>query len=158
MVGINSGWSLWFVVCVCVVWSWVVSICFTTPRNIAHQPPVSMGFSRQAYRNGLPCPPPGDLPDLGIKPRSPMSPALPGGLFNCRATRKPPYGSLDALNRDTDILFWIYCLQCTRNFKFYHHLNFQVSVLRYHKNTWSSKRLGRDPSKWICEDQEIEPC
>ena len=78
--------------------------------------------------------------------------------LNCWATRKPPYGSLDALNRNTVILFWIYCLQCTWNFKFYHHLNFQVSVLRYHKNTWSSKWLGRDPSKWICEDQEIGPC
>ena len=34
-------------------------------------PPLSMGFSRQEYCSGLPCPPPGDLPNLGIEPRSP---------------------------------------------------------------------------------------
>ena len=36
-----------------------------TPWTIAHQTPVSMGFSRQEYWNGLLCPPPGDLPDWG---------------------------------------------------------------------------------------------
>ena len=44
---------------------------FVTPRTIAHQAPPSMGFSRQEYWSGLPFPSPGDLPDLGIKPRSP---------------------------------------------------------------------------------------
>ena len=39
-----------------------------------------MGFSRQEYWSGLPFPPPGDLPDLGIKPMSLMSPALAGGF------------------------------------------------------------------------------
>ena len=38
---------------------------------ITHQVPLSMGFSKQEYWSGLPCPPPGDLPDLGIEPRSP---------------------------------------------------------------------------------------
>ena len=37
----------------------------------AHQAPLSMGFSRQEYWGGLPFPSPGDLPDSGIKPRSP---------------------------------------------------------------------------------------
>ena len=36
---------------------------FATPWTIAHQAPLSMGFSRQEYWSGLPCPPPGDLPD-----------------------------------------------------------------------------------------------
>jgi len=35
-----------------------------------------MGFSRQEYWNRLPCPPPGDLPNPGIEPKSPVSPAL----------------------------------------------------------------------------------
>ena len=35
-----------------------------------------MGFSRQEYWSGLPFPPPGDLPDQGIEPTSPLSPAL----------------------------------------------------------------------------------
>ena len=42
-----------------------------TPWTVAHQAPLSMGFSRQKYQNGLPFPSPGDLPDLGIEPRSP---------------------------------------------------------------------------------------
>ena len=44
---------------------------FGTPWTIAHQPPPSMGFSRQEYWSGLPFPSSGDLPDLGIEPRSP---------------------------------------------------------------------------------------
>ena len=40
------------------------------------QAPLSMGFSRQEYCSGLPCPPPGDLPDPGIEPMSPVAPAL----------------------------------------------------------------------------------
>ena len=39
-----------------------------TPWTVARQPPLSMGFSRQAYWNGLPCPPPGDLPTQGLNP------------------------------------------------------------------------------------------
>ena len=41
-----------------------------TPWTIACQGPLSMGFSRQEYWNGLPCPPPGNLPDPGIEPVS----------------------------------------------------------------------------------------
>ena len=44
---------------------------FATPWTIAHQAPVSMGFSRQEYWSALPFPSPGDLPNPGIKPRSP---------------------------------------------------------------------------------------
>ena len=42
-----------------------------TPWTVAHQAPLSMGFSRQEYWSGLPFPSPGDLPEPGIKPRSP---------------------------------------------------------------------------------------
>ena len=59
---------------------------FVTPRTVAHRAPLSMGFSRQEYWSGLPCPPPGDLPHPGIKPTSLLSPALAGGLFTTRAT------------------------------------------------------------------------
>ena len=44
--------------------------------SVAHQTPLSMGFSRQEYWNRLPFPSPGDLPSLGIKPASAVSPAL----------------------------------------------------------------------------------
>ena len=42
-----------------------------TPWTVAHQAPPSMGFSRQEYWSGLPFPSPVDLPDPGIKPKSP---------------------------------------------------------------------------------------
>ena len=44
---------------------------FVTPWTVAHEFPLSMGFSRQEYWSGLPCPPPGNLPDPGIEPKSP---------------------------------------------------------------------------------------
>ena len=44
---------------------------FATLWTVAHQAPPSMGFSRQEYWSGLPFPSPGDLPNPGIKPRSP---------------------------------------------------------------------------------------
>ena len=46
-----------------------------TLQTSAHQAPLSMGFFRQKYWSGLPCPPPGDLPNTGIEPASLMSPA-----------------------------------------------------------------------------------
>ena len=44
---------------------------FATPWAVASQAPPSMGFSRQKYWSGLPCPPPGDLPNPGIEPTLP---------------------------------------------------------------------------------------
>ena len=49
----------------------VVSNSFVTPWTAACQAPLSMEFSRQEYWSGLPFPPPGDLPNPGIKPVSP---------------------------------------------------------------------------------------
>ena len=49
---------------------------FETPWTVAHQALLSLGFSRQEFWSGLLCPPPGDLPDPGIEPTSPVSPAL----------------------------------------------------------------------------------
>ena len=42
-----------------------------TPWTVAHQAPLSMGFSRQEYRGGMPFPSPRDRPDPGIELRSP---------------------------------------------------------------------------------------
>ena len=47
---------------------------FATPWAVAEQAPLSMGFSRQEYRSGLPCPPPGDFLTQGSN----------GGLLHCR--------------------------------------------------------------------------
>ena len=44
---------------------------FATPWTVTHQAPLYMGFTSQKYWSGLPFPPPGDLPNPGIKPTSP---------------------------------------------------------------------------------------
>ena len=49
--------------------------------TVARQGPLSIGFSRQEFWSGFPCPPPGGLPDRGIEPTSLMSLALASGLF-----------------------------------------------------------------------------
>ena len=59
---------------------------FATPWTAAHQTPLSMGFSRQEYWSGLPFPSPGDLPDPGIKPRSPT---LQADALTSEAPGKP---------------------------------------------------------------------
>ena len=41
---------------------------FETQWTVACQAPLSMGFFRQEYWSGLPCPPPGNLPDPGMEP------------------------------------------------------------------------------------------
>ena len=64
---------------------------FATPWAIAHQAPVSLGFSRQEYWSGLPLPSPGDIPNPGIKPASLMSPALAGRFFTTSATWEAPF-------------------------------------------------------------------
>ena len=52
-----------------------VQLC-ATPWIVARQSPLSMGFSKQEYQSGVPCPPPGDLSDPGTEPMSPAAPAL----------------------------------------------------------------------------------
>ena len=61
---------------------------FATLWSIACQAPLSMGFSRQEYWSGLPCPPPGDMLIPGIEPTSVVSPALAGEFFTTSATQE----------------------------------------------------------------------
>ena len=56
---------------VCCAYSLSCVRLFATPWAVACQAPLSMGFSRKEYWSGLPCPPPGDLPNPGVEPRSP---------------------------------------------------------------------------------------
>ena len=62
---------------------------FATLWIVDCQAPLSMGFSRQEKWSGLPCPPPGDLPDPGIEPASLGSLALAGRFFTPSTTWKP---------------------------------------------------------------------
>ena len=66
----------------------VDQLCLTLcdPWTVTCQAPVSMGFPRQKYWSGLPFPTPGDLPNLGIKPKSP---ALVGRFFSTMPPGKP---------------------------------------------------------------------
>ena len=59
---------------------------FGTPWVVARQTPLSMGFPRQEYWSGLPCPPPWDLPDPGMEFGCP---ALAGGFFTLEPPGKP---------------------------------------------------------------------
>ena len=86
---------IYMYVCVCVC----VCVCalshvwfFVTPWTIAHQPPLSMGFLKQEYWSGLPFPPPGDYPNPGMEPKSPVSLALAGRFFTTAPSGKPQRG------------------------------------------------------------------
>ena len=72
-------------VCVCVCCAMLSHfshvLLFVTLWTVARQVPLSMGFSRQEFWSGLPCPPPGDLPKPGIKPASLTSPTLARRFF-----------------------------------------------------------------------------
>ena len=59
----------YFALFVCLVAQLCPTLC--DPWTVARQPPLSVGFSRQEYWSGLPCPPPGNPPHPGIIPRSP---------------------------------------------------------------------------------------
>ena len=73
--------------CMCVCISISVVSDSATEWTVAHQAPLSMGSSRQECWSGLPCPSPGDLPDPGIKPRSP---ALQADSLPFESSGKPP--------------------------------------------------------------------
>ena len=64
-------------------------LLFVTLWTVARQASLSIGFFRQEYWSGLPCPPPGDLPDPWIEPASLMSPALAGEFFTIEPPGKP---------------------------------------------------------------------
>ena len=61
---------------------------FMTAWTVAHQALLSMGFHRQKYWSGLPFPSPGDLPDTGIEPASPVSRALQANTLPFEPLRK----------------------------------------------------------------------
>ena len=70
----RTNWYRWiiniqYLVCLLYVLSCVR--LFSTPWTVAYQAPLSMGIPRQEYWSGLLCPPPVDLPNPEIKPRSP---------------------------------------------------------------------------------------
>ena len=66
---------------------------FVPPWTVAPQAPLSTGFFTQEYWSGLSCPPPGDLPDPGIKPASPVAPGLRRILYHWATGAAPKPGT-----------------------------------------------------------------
>ena len=93
-----------------------VQLCATL-WTVAYKASLSMGFFRQEYWRGLPFPPPGDLPNPGIKPAPLMSPALASKFFTTSATWETP--SL----HDSYIYLKIW-LSFKSSLNWWHHLRF----------------------------------
>ena len=73
-------------VCVCVCACAQLCLTLCDPMDCSLQAPLSMGFSRQEYWNGLPFPTSGNFPKPGIKPTSLVPPAWVGGFFTTTTT------------------------------------------------------------------------
>ena len=90
-----------------ILWKWKLPShvqLFATQWTVARQAPLFMEFPRQEYWSGLPFPSPGDPPNPGIEPMSPVSPPLAGRFF----TTKPPGKSLRQMNRSkTSVITYI---------------------------------------------------
>ena len=84
------------------------------PMDCLHQSYLSMGFSRQEHWSGLPCAPPGDLPNPGIKP---ASPAVAGRFFTQWAIREASHVSCTYLF--SRYLLNANCFTCIVLFKSY---------------------------------------
>ena len=91
---------LCFPVCLCVK---LPQSCPTLwdPWTLAHQTPLSMGFSRQEYWSGLLCPLAGDLPNPGTEPKCLLSPALAGRF----STTGPTWEALTSQQRTQNTSF-----------------------------------------------------
>ena len=76
-------------------WWRVTQLCpsLCDPMEYSPQAPLSLGFSKQEHWSGLPCPPPGNLPNPEMEPASLASPALAGGLFTTGATWQAQKGT-----------------------------------------------------------------
>ena len=84
--------------------------------TVAHQAPLSMAFSRQEYWSGLPHPSPGDLPNPGIEPEPPMSPALQADSLPLSHGESP----LDFIYDIWDI--WFFSWKTIDNYPYFSHL------------------------------------
>ena len=95
-----SNLTVWCHACVLSLFSRVQ--LFAMPWTIIHQAPLSMGFSRQEDWSGLPFPPPGDLLDPGIKPKSFQLCLTLCDSMDCRPPGSSGHGTLQAR-----ILEWV---------------------------------------------------
>ena len=107
---------------ICLCACLVIQLC----PAVAPQAPLSMGFPRQEYWSQLPFPPPGNLPNTGIKSTLPVSPALAGRFFNT----EPPGKSRKYMHT----LKWIWL-----------HFSGHLSIMKNDPEKWSSVSHGCYP-------------
>ena len=92
--------------------------CFATTWTVACQAPLSIGFSRQEYWIELPCPPPEDLPNPGIKPIPLKSRTDRWVLYHCTPGKhswKNKYNHFPGLSSSTRVILSpIFCLNLTK--------------------------------------------
>ena len=86
---------------------------FTTPWTVVCQAPLSMGFSRQEYWSGSPCPSSGDLPHPEMEPKSLTPPTLAGGFF----TTSPTWEAYFAFIKSADFKTQLLCTKKEKLFK-----------------------------------------
>ena len=129
--------------CISHVW------LFATPWTVVLQAPLAMGVSRQEYWSGLPFPFPGDLPDPGIKPSTPTSPALQADSLPLSHQGSPIFHCMFVVPSINVQLFY-----CQLAFEFFPHLLplelsflrsgtvFLVSLCSQCLATWSAQNWG----------------
>ena len=88
---------------VCVVSHFSRVWLFVTPWTVAHQAPLSRGFSRQEYWTGLLCPPPGNFPDPGVELNISYSPTLACRFLTTSASWEALLMGLQVNNSDNGI-------------------------------------------------------
>ena len=121
---------------------WVMSDSFVTSWTVAHQATMPMGFPRQEYWSKLPFPSQGHLPNPGIKPISPMPPALAGRFFTTESLGKPISKAVLCAQSCLTLCNPIYCSPLVSSA----HGNFQARILKWVAN--SSSRGSSWPRDW----------
>ena len=102
----NNIWSQKGPLYACLVALAVSDSLWPSLWTAARQAPLSTGFSRQEYWSGLPCLPPGNLPDPGIETASLTSPALTSRFFTTSTTWEAPEGPLLGNYISIERLLW----------------------------------------------------
>ena len=109
-----------------------------SPWTVAHQAPLSMGFSSQEYFSGLPCPPSGDLPNLGIEPESLTTPALAGRFFTTSVIWEAPIAQ-GTIPNTLQWLTWENKLKKKGYMYTYNHFVVHLELMQHCKSTYSNK-------------------
>ena len=112
---------------------------FVTLWTVACQAPLSMGFSRQEYWSGFPCPHSEDLPDPGIEPKSLTSSTLAGGFFyHCamRADQKSDQGT----QKTGTVQFCFWCLEHLHLFCGQTSVGTEIQMMSHKTRTGFSKK------------------